>query len=176
MITFKEYFQEAYLDPHIKPTTGEDWNLTRGVARIRRSQTTDIGESETHTFHKVDLGDDKEKEHRNAIYYAKNKKNKNIDLTVNASEVGNDVNVDTMSKHKNGEMRMHHFLHHLIQNHDKRIGSDQFSAGGKKTFDSLAAMKGIKTSSFKNHVESGHPNYDDSKKDEDWSYVVAHKE
>lgn len=166
---------EAVVNSRITKKLGLSWNLSKAEAYHRRGDTTDHGSNKTHTFHKIDRGQDPKKDHDHVTYYAKNKTTGNIDLTVNCKEKEKDNYIGTMAKHPDATIKMHHFLHHLITKHKKRFGTDHVSSGGKRTMEALSKMKGVGVTPFRQHKSiknkrlfSDHPEADH------YIHVVAH--
>jgi hypothetical protein len=125
----------------------------------------------------VDRGENEDKD-KDVIFYSKPHNEKTPHLTINATKNGNDCYIDTMSKHAASTIKMHDFLHHLITKHGIRFGSEHFSEGGKKVFDKLGEMPGIKMQHYKDgkQINSTSPYSDDrTTNDNVATHVVASK-
>jgi hypothetical protein len=177
MIKFRSFINEAWLDA----TTGTKkqrgfWLTKPGEAKMNKSRTSQLGETHDHTIHKIDKGTDPDGTN-NVVYYAKKKGSQRIDATINGTEKDHAVHIDSMATHPDGEMRMHHLIHHLVAQHGKSVGSSHYSPGGKKVMERVGEMEGTEISHWKDHNKV-HPAdaYADNEDtpEHDKTYVVAH--
>lgn len=173
MHSFKNWLKEAKLDLSLGKDKATHWNTSKGESKLWSSKTKQLHETDTHTIHKIDKGGG------SVVYYAKKKKSGDAPhVTINGTQDGNAVHIDSMAKHPSSTIKMHEFIKHLVAKgdgeHDNLMfGSNHFSFGGAKVFESIENEPNseVDVSHFKQHkmIPKGEPFSDDS------VYLVAHK-
>jgi hypothetical protein len=175
MKSFKQYLEEAYLDRYIGAGyERETWNTSPGEARLWRTKTKKVGETDSHVINCVVKN--VTADGNDVIYYALRKNARVIDATINGVEKDNAVHIETMATRPDSQLRMHEFIYYLASKLGKMVGAAHFSEGGKKVMDRVSTMPGVKLSYWKDSKRTNSVNaYQDSRSapDSDKIYVVA---
>lgn len=183
MIPFKQFITETFIDPDTgKPSERSNWLTSRQEAKWNKNNTTQIGENDTHTFHKIDKGDTSSSEYpdeagsKSTVYYAKRKAGGHIDATINGHEKDGALHIGSMATKVGGTAKMSDMIHHLVTHHGMIVGAKHFSPAGHGTLKKVGGMVGVGLKYFKGHKEVEGDTPDQRETDAHGAtYMVVHK-